>query len=162
MARSTRATLGATAICGMLAGPFRRPAPRSGHRVMSLSRYFDRVAIALSAICIVHCLAIPLLAALLPIALVGFGSDNHFHEWMLWGVVPTSLIGFGLGLRYHGHFAVALAGAAGLGIVALAALVAHGNWQWWQEVVLSMAGSIVLVLAHWRNFVEVRRCHRHE
>ena len=129
---------------------------------MSLSRYFDRIAIALSAICIVHCLAIPLLAALLPIALVSMGGDDHFHEWLLWGVVPTSLLGFGLGLRYHRRYLLVLAGAAGLGIVVLAALVAHGRWPWWQEALLSSIGSVVLVIAHWRNFVEVRLHHRHE
>jgi hypothetical protein len=128
---------------------------------MSFSRYFDRVAIGLSAVCIVHCLAIPLLAALLPIALAGLGSDDHFHTWMLWGVVPTSLLGFGIGVRYHGRYLLALAGATGLGIVVLAALVAHGHWLWWQEMLLSIVGSVILVLAHWRNFLEVRRCHRH-
>ena len=126
---------------------------------MSLSRYFDRIAIALSAVCIVHCLAVPLFAVLLPIAFIGLGGDSHFHEWMLWGVVPTSLVGFALGLRYHGRYGIAAAGMAGLGIVAWAAIVAHGAWPWWQELVLSMLGSVLLVLAHWRNFVEVRQRH---
>ena len=126
---------------------------------MSLSRYFDRIAIALSAVCIVHCLAVPLLAVLLPIAFVGLGEDSHFHEWMLWGVVPTSLLGFGLGLRYHGRYGIAIGGMAGLAVVAYAALVAHGAWAWWQELLLSTIGSALLVLAHWRNFVEVRRLH---
>jgi hypothetical protein len=128
---------------------------------MSLSRHFDRIAIALSAVCIVHCLAVPLLAALLPIAFVGFGSQTHFHEVLLWGVVPTSLLGFGLGLRYHRRVRIAAAGAIGLAIIAYAAIVAHEAWPWWQEVLLSIVGSAVLVIAHWKNFVEVRRLHLH-
>jgi hypothetical protein len=47
--------------------------------VTTISRYFDRIAITLSTICIVHCLATPLLIALLPIAAVTIGSDVHFH-----------------------------------------------------------------------------------
>ena len=128
---------------------------------MSLSRHFDRIAIALSAVCIVHCLAVPLFAALLPIAFLGFGTDAHFHELMLWGVVPTSLLGFGLGLRYHGRYGIAVTGAAGLLVIAYAAVIAHATWPWWQEIALSVVGSVLLVVAHWRNFVEVRRLHLH-
>lgn len=128
---------------------------------MSLSRYFDRIAIALSAVCIVHCLAVPLLAAVLPIAFASFGAEAHFHEWMLWVVVPTSVFGFALGVRYHRRFGIAALGMAGLGIVAVAALVAHAYWLWWQELLLSVFGSVLLVAAHWRNFVEVRRAHTH-
>jgi hypothetical protein len=35
---------------------------------MIVSRYLDRIAITLSTICIVHCLAMPLVIAVLPIA----------------------------------------------------------------------------------------------
>jgi hypothetical protein len=57
---------------------------------MSVSRYLDRIAISLSAICIVHCLAVPLVVAILPIAVLGFGGESHFHAVMLWLVVPAS------------------------------------------------------------------------
>jgi len=128
---------------------------------MSSSHYFDRIAIALSGVCIVHCLAVPLLAAVLPIAFAGLDEDLHFHEWMLWGVVPTSLFGLGMGLRYHRRKWIPTLGAVGLVIVAYAAIVAHGAWAWWQELSLSIIGSVLLVAAHWRNFVEVRLSHTH-
>ncbi|HUQ50979.1 MAG TPA: MerC domain-containing protein, partial [Gammaproteobacteria bacterium] len=67
---------------GMLAGPNEsniRPArPR-----MLLSKYFDRVAIVLSTICIVHCLAMPFVIAVLPVAAFAVGGDGHFHSLML-------------------------------------------------------------------------------
>jgi hypothetical protein len=128
---------------------------------MSLSRHFDRIAIALSAICILHCLAVPLLAAVLPIAFVTVGVDAHFHEVMLWGVLPTSLFGFGFGLRYHRRYRIVVVGAVGLAIITFAAIVAHGAWAWWQELSLSILGSVLLVTAHWRNFLEVRHAHIH-
>jgi hypothetical protein len=128
---------------------------------MSLSRYFDRIAIALSAVCILHCLAVPALAVILPIAFVSFGAQAHFHEWMLWGVVPTSVFGFALGLRYHRRIWIAIVGVVGLAIVAFAAIVAHASWMWWQELLVSIIGSFILASAHWKNFVEVRRVHTH-
>ena len=66
---------------------------------MSSSKYLDKIAIALSAICIVHCLAITLFVAMLPLATAAFGG--HFHGFMLWLVIPTSIGGFYLGYREH-------------------------------------------------------------
>ena len=66
---------------------------------MAASRYLDRIAISLSTICIVHCLAMPFVVAILPVAALTFGNDGHFHALMLWLVVPTSAIGFSLGSR---------------------------------------------------------------
>ena len=101
---------------------------------MLLSKYFDRVAIALSTICIVHCLAMPFVIALLPVAAFTIGGDGHFHSLMLWFVVPTSVLGFGLGLRVHGRADIVV-----IGVIAIGTLAA----------------------AHWRNFREVRRLHHH-
>jgi len=63
---------------------------------MIVSRYLDRIAITLSTICIVHCLAMPLVIAVLPIAALTAGNDGHFHALMLWLVVRTSALGFGV------------------------------------------------------------------
>ena len=88
---------------------------------MLLSKYVDRVAIALSTICIVHCLAMPFVIAVLPIAAFTVGGDGHFHSLMLWFVVPTSVIGFGLGLRVHRRIDIVL-----MGVVAIAVLARSG------------------------------------
>ena len=81
---------------------------------MSSSKYLDQIAIALSAICIVHCLAITLFVAMLPLATAAFGG--HFHGLMLWLVVPTSIGGFYLGYREHKR---ALIGMLGLGVMGI-------------------------------------------
>ena len=47
-------------------------------------KYFDHLAIALSTVCIVHCLALPILIAVLPIVALTLGTgDSHFHALML-------------------------------------------------------------------------------
>ncbi|HLF11655.1 MAG TPA: MerC domain-containing protein [Gammaproteobacteria bacterium] len=129
---------------------------------MTLSRYFDRVAIALSTICIVHCLAMPLVVAVLPIAAISFGGNAHFHSFMLWLVVPSSVVGFGLGFRVHRRASIVLLGGTALVVLATAALWGHAAWSALVEVTVSVAASVVLAAAHWRNFREVRRLHRHE
>jgi hypothetical protein len=126
---------------------------------MSLSRHFDRIAIALSAICLVHCIAVTLLVAVLPLAAVRFGSDVHFHWLMLWLVAPISLAGFYLGFRLHGRAEIAALGTLGMAVLAIAALLGHGRWLESMEILVSGTGSLMLAGAHWYNFTEVRRAH---
>ena len=128
---------------------------------MLLSKYLDRVAIALSTICIVHCLAMPVLIAVLPVAAYGERRDGHFHSLMLWFVVPTSVLGFGLGLRVHRRIDIVAMGAAAIAALAAAALWGHSAWDPSLEVTANVAASVLLAAAHWRNFREVRRLHRH-
>ena len=128
---------------------------------MLLSKYFDRVAIVLSTICIVHCLAMPFVVALLPVAAFAIGGDGHFHSLMLWFVVPTSVLGFGLGLRVHRRFDIVAMGMLAIAALAVTALWGHSQWDPSVEVVVNVASSVLLAAAHWRNFREVRRLHRH-
>lgn len=128
---------------------------------MSSSRYFDRIAIALSAICIVHCLAATLLMALLPIAAIALGDNGHFHELMLLLVLPSSIIGFYLGHREHSRWGIGALGVLGMIVLSTAAIWGHGQWSGWVEVSASVFGSLVLATAHWMNFQEVRRVHVH-
>ena len=128
---------------------------------MLLSKYLDRVAIALSTICIVHCLAMPVLIAVLPVAALAVGGDGHFHSLMLWFVVPTSVLGFGLGLRVHRRIDIVAMGAVAIAALAAAALWGHSAWDPSLEVTANVAASVLLAAAHWRNFREVRRLHRH-
>jgi len=128
---------------------------------MSFSRHFDRIAIALSAICIVHCLAVPLIVAVLPIAVLGFGGDAHFHGVLLWLVVPTSAVGFALGYRVHRRLGVVAFGTVAAVVLAVAAVYGHGTWPALAEAGVSVAASVGLAGAHWVNFREVRRLHRH-
>jgi hypothetical protein len=143
----------------MLAGPIDRPDAVT--EPMPLSRFLDRIAIALSTICIVHCLAMPVLVAVLPIAAVAFGSDGHFHALMLWLVVPTSVLAFSLGFRVHHLAGVVALGMAAVAVLALVALWGHDAWEPTVEVAVNVGASLALASAHWLNFREVRRLHRH-
>jgi hypothetical protein len=126
-----------------------------------VSRYFDRIAISLSAICIVHCLAVPLVVAVLPLAVLGLGGESHFHAVMLWLVVPISIIGLVMGYREHNRVAIVVAGIVGIAIVLVAVILGHGQWPISIEVLVSLIGSVLLAGAHWANFVVVRSVHVH-
>jgi len=145
----------------MLARPAKSNLDADRKNSMTLSKYFDRVAITLSTICIVHCLAMPFVIAVLPVAALAFGGDGHFHSLMLWFVVPTSVLGFSLGYRVHGLVDSAALGAVAIAALSAAALWGHRAWDPTLEVLVSVAASMLLAVAHWRNFRAVRRVHRH-
>lgn len=128
---------------------------------MAVSRYLDRLAITLSTICIVHCLAMPFAVAILPIAALSVGGDSHFHALMLWLVVPTSAVGFTLGYRVHRKPAIVAAGVTAVGVLAIVALWGHAAWPARSEIAVNVVASVLLAAAHWRNFREVRRLHLH-
>ncbi len=130
---------------------------------MLISKYFDHVAIALSTICIVHCLAVPVVIALLPVLALTYGlNDAAFHIVMLWFVVPSSVLGFAFGYHAHRGAMIVLLGTVAIAVLAFTAFYGHGVWSTSVETAVNVAASVLLAVAHWRNFRAVRRAHDHD
>ena len=131
-------------------------APRS-----RLTAALDAGAMFISGLCLVHCLALPLLLALLPLAAASFVADESFHRWLLLAIVPSSALALVLGSRRHHHPEVLRLGA---GAVALLAVAAFGDWygmsERWQTV-LTVIGGLLLGSAHLLNLRLHRRGHAH-
>ena len=109
----------------------------------------DRTAIALSGLCVLHCLAMPLLLLALPF--LGQLTAGHFHLQMLIVVVPVSTIALSLGFRRHRRLSVMVAGGAGLLL-----LVIGGTWMHTEVGIVAdrattIAGSLLLASAHFYN-----------
>jgi hypothetical protein len=126
-----------------------------------ISKYFDSIAITLSAVCILHCLALPLIVVGLPLVAVALADNGHFHVLMLWLVVPTSVAGFTLGYRLHAHWPIVVVGIAAMLVLVVVGIWGHDRWPESVEISATVLGSLVLGLAHWLNFRGVRRVHRH-
>lgn len=120
--------------------------PCSGHS----SRLFDLGAAGLSGLCLMHCLALPLLAGFLPLA--GAISDNHLiHQLMALTAVPLSLFAVllrpktgreraffplvltGLGFLLMGAFIEAVQDYERLLTISGALLIATGHIQRWRR-----------------------------
>lgn len=106
----------------------------------------DSFAIGLSGLCLVHCLALPLAASLLPVA--GAWAEAEWVHWLFVGTAaPVSL--WTLGRRPSrglGILGLALAGLA-LMVAGAAEFPAHGA-----ETPLTVAGGLLLALAHGLNW----------
>ena len=122
----------------------------------------DKLAISLSFLCVVHCLATPVLITFLPSVIALRLEDELFHFWMLAGVVPISLFALTLGCNEHRDIVVVGVGAVGIILLCGAAMLGHGLLGPFGERVLTLLGGGLIILGHIRNFAMCRQakmCH---
>ncbi len=126
---------------------------------MKLEQYFfDKMAISLSLLCVLHCLALPLLLVLLP-SLVALQLDNEaFHLWMVLAVIPTSTYALTMGCKRHKQYRFLAFGVIGLFLL-LSALVGEEIIGEVSEKILTVLGAVCIAYGHFRNF---RLCQQHE
>ena len=112
---------------------------------LSLSRRvtIDRLAIGLSGLCLVHCVASAVLVMVLSAA-GGALLDPRIHEIGLVLAIILGMIGLGRGIREHGFMLPAAIGALGLGTMAGSLTLHHGT----EEVIYSVFGVLRLALGH--------------
>lgn len=117
---------------------------------------FDSLALVLSAVCLVHCLALPVALTLLPTLAAGLIDHAEFHKLMLLFVLPTSLLALGIGCHRHRRRDVVVLGGMGLTLLVFAALAVH-DWSGEWERYATVAGGLLLSAAHIQNFRACRR-----
>jgi hypothetical protein len=103
----------------------------------------DRLAIGLSGLCLVHCVASAVLVMVLSAA-GGVLLDPRIHEIGLILAIVLGMIGLGRGVREHGFMLPAAIGALGLGTMAGSLALHHGP----EEVFYSVFGVLLLALGH--------------
>jgi uncharacterized membrane protein len=118
------------------------------------TKWLDGVAVGLSALCLIHCLALPIIVAGLPF--MAQFADGHLHAQMLWVVLPLSIVALGLGYRHHSNLRIILAGCAGMALLTIGALVAHDHWGVAADRAFTISGALVLAAAHFYNSVQTR------
>jgi MerC mercury resistance protein. len=103
----------------------------------------DRLAIGLSGLCIVHCLASAVLLAVLASA-GGLLLNPIVHEVGLVLAIGFGIIALGRGVLEHGFMMPAAVGGLGLGVMAGALTLPHGG----PEAVYTILGVAILALGH--------------
>lgn len=102
----------------------------------------DRLAIGVSALCVVHCVASVVLLALL--ASAGSVFDAHFHEAGLVLAIGLGAAALGRGAWRHGLMLPPAIGALGLGAMAGALTLPHG----FGEILWTVIGVALVALGH--------------
>ena len=123
----------------------------------SLQLFLDRFAIGAAVLCAIHCAVLPIALALYPSLLTLPMSDHEFHQALVWVVFPLSVVASFLGCAQHKDRLVFLGVGLGLALLIFAAAFGHDVLGEVGEKVMTVAASLVLVAAHYRNFTLCRR-----
>ncbi|WP_375398328.1 MerC domain-containing protein [uncultured Sphingomonas sp.] len=107
----------------------------------------DRYAIGLSGLCAVHCVASAVLVALAASA-GGLLLHPLFHEVGLTLAIGLGAVALGRGVVRHGAMMPAVAGSLGLGMMAGAISLPHGDPG---ETMWTIFGVALLALGHELN-----------
>jgi hypothetical protein len=126
---------------------------------MNYVAYWDKLGIAGSGLCLIHCLTLPVLAGVLPSLGITFLVDEIVHQILALALIALAGLAFIPGYRRHRDRRVLALMALGLGLILFATwgeAVAdlHGTG----ETILSVAGSLFLITAHYLNHSFCHAC----
>ena len=112
------------------------------------TRGLDRLAIGLSGICLVHCLATAVLLAVLSAA-GGLLGSPLIHESGLGLAMIVGAFALGRGIMEHGFMMPSAVGSMGLGVMAGALSLPHDG----TEALFTVIGVGILALGHQLNSI---------
>lgn len=122
---------------------------RGGVRVIGAAGRLDRLELTaggLSGLCLVHCVGLPLVGALLPS--LGMVSSPFVHLLLLLLAAPLAMAALLAGRRRHGRSGPLTLGLVGLVLLALTLVVRPEA----AERLVSLAGGLTLIGAHALNW----------
>lgn len=108
----------------------------------------DRIAMGISGLCVVHCIATAVLIGLLASA-SGFLGKPIIHEVGLTLAMVVGAVALGRGYLEHGFMLPAAIGSMGLGIMAGALSLPEGG----HEPIYTVFGVLIVALAHRLNII---------
>ena len=103
----------------------------------------DRLAIGLSGLCLVHCIASAVFVAMVASA-GGILLHPAVHEAGMMVALLLGVVGLGRGFLEHGFMMPAAIGSLGLGVMAGALTLEHGH----DATLYSVIGVLILALGH--------------
>lgn len=109
---------------------------------------FDRLAIGLSGLCLVHCLGTTAFLAVIATAGGALGAE-WIHEVGLVAAMFMGAVALGRGIFVHGYMMPSAVGGLGLGVMAGALTLPHDG----SEAVYTMMGVVILALGHRLNTI---------
>ncbi len=119
-------------------------------------KWLDIASMSLSGLCVVHCLALPVLAVLLPFLSV-FTNSEWVHPLLVIIAAPLSLLALASSNAWR-KWRVSLPIAGGLILLAVAAFAPVTDLA---DTVLSVTGALMIAAAHLMNYLGHRLLHLH-
>lgn len=109
--------------------------------------FVDTTGVCLSFTCAIHCLAMPLLVAVLPLLGLGFLVSERAEVVLIIGAVGLAIASLAWGVRHHRSWRALLILIVALAFLGTAHTFAEGNF----EMILHGVGGILLAASHLAN-----------
>jgi len=117
------------------------------------SKIRDKLAITLSMICVVQCLALPVIISMMPLLDIWWLSDSVLHPFLLIFVIPLTFYTLVPAYRRHGSTFPLIVAVPGLLFLMAGAFME----QTLMEKVLTVIGACLVAVAHLRNIYLTRQ-----
>ncbi|MDE1162420.1 MAG: MerC domain-containing protein [Acidobacteriaceae bacterium] len=127
-------------------------------RPTSATTWPDRLGIATSALCVVHCLLTPILISFSAVLAHFLPSEEGTHRSLAVIVALLGTIALLRGIRIHKQRSIVVLMFAGLACIALGAFFGDHLPAHWMEVAITGAGSALMITAHRKNHTFCRDC----
>ncbi|MEO0436771.1 MAG: MerC domain-containing protein [Pseudomonadota bacterium] len=124
---------------------------------VSAGNALDKFSIGASVLCAVHCIAMPFVLAVFPAIASLTGEEHTFHLFLVWLVLPASLVAGMLGCAQHKDLIVLAGIASGLILLIGTAYFGHDLLGELGEKIATVTATTILAAAHWRNFYLCRQ-----
>jgi hypothetical protein len=120
----------------------------------------DNLGIWASALCVLHCIATPILLSMSVVFVHLLPGEEKTHRTLAVGIAALGAVALVKGFRTHGRRRILGMMAAGLAFIFAGAfygdrLPSHGF-----EVAVTMTGSILMISAHRMNHTFCNACRR--
>lgn len=121
----------------------------------------DNLGIAASVLCLIHCLAMPFLIAILPFLGLKFLDSHESHIWLGSAIIAFALFAIVPGYWKHKRVEILAGMIFGVGLVMIGSFFSHHFALEEVELPVVIAGNLTLVTTHILNMRQVRRCCDH-
>jgi hypothetical protein len=118
----------------------------------------DRMGVWTSALCIIHCLLMPVLLSMSAVFVHFLPSEERVHRSLALAIAAIGAIALIRGIRIHRRLCVLYLMAAGLACIFFAAFQGDRLPGHWMEVTITFAGSILMIAAHRLNHTFCNDC----
>lgn len=114
------------------------------------NKFWDRLGICASGLCLVHCLATPVILLLFPTFKLAFLEHESIHQILAVVIVSSVLVAVYPQCRRHGHKDIIAYALAGVFFILSAIFFGHDLGEEFEHI-LTIIGSIFLLVAHTKN-----------
>jgi hypothetical protein len=118
---------------------------------MTITKYlWDKIGILVSALCLAHCIAMPIIFFAFPTIQVSFLEDQ-FHKIIFLAMLVVSFAAFVPAFTKHRQLQVLFKATCGILFFVSSIFIGHEFSSYYLELALGVTGSLFLIWAHLSN-----------